>query len=320
MKSKLVLVALATWSLGCAVDTPAPQLLLLETDAGIRQEDQTSGSDVAPSVDTGARRTDTDQDVGLAPDVSHTAQDTAVAHEDAPGAPETLRGDVTAVPEDVSPQDAPVVPVDTNQQDAPQGDTPQGDTPPKKMVVDFKEVQGTAKFLNGYKPVCGNGVCEQAETNQPGFTSGWDPSFPQYQTCVEDCSDCGDGVCELGEGVQTCASDCPVPVCGNKVVETGETVQNCGDVKSFCGDGYCNQFPKGDQTKENSTNCPQDCGKPVQSGCFNKCGSTVKSVGSVTNNKGNATYMKCSCHPACVTAPQLDGPCCDEYYTVCIIP
>lgn len=68
---------------------------------------------------------------------------------------------------------------------------------------------------------CGNGICEEGE-------GAWN--------CVIDCGDfCPDQVCSPGE-VDTCPEDCPVDV--------------------TCGDGICSAY-------ENGENCPSDCEPPT---------------------------------------------------------
>lgn len=69
-------------------------------------------------------------------------------------------------------------------------------------------------------PTCGDGLCEDGETEG---------------TCPADCTPpgpvCGDGTCEAPESPETCTEDCgePEPVCGNGECEDGESPENCPD-------------------------------------------------------------------------------------------
>mgnify|MGYP001576362828 CR=1 FL=1 len=75
--------------------------------------------------------------------------------------------------------------------------------------------------------------------------------------------DCGNTICDIDEGWETCAQDCDapaaLPVCGDNDCDAGEDITNCpadctppGPV---CGNGQC-------ETGENSLTCSQDC-QPV---------------------------------------------------------
>ncbi|MBI5884946.1 hypothetical protein HZB89_02500 [archaeon] len=68
----------------------------------------------------------------------------------------------------------------------------------------------------GQAPACGNGLCDQGETNQ---------------NCPADCTlaTCGNAVCDGGETNQNCPVDCPLqqPVCGNGICEQGEDSISC---------------------------------------------------------------------------------------------
>ncbi|MEC9072135.1 MAG: MopE-related protein [Myxococcota bacterium] len=102
---------------------------------------------------------------------------------------------------------------------------------------------------------CGDGVCDDGES---------------LANCASDCTDdpvseCGDGVCGPDETLETCAADCsddPVEPCGDGVCDAaaGETPDNCADdctdePPAPCGDGVCNEA-----NGEDETTCPEDCG------------------------------------------------------------
>lgn len=94
-------------------------------------------------------------------------------------------------------------------------------------------------------PDCGNGSCEEGETNM---------------SCPADCAPievCGNGYCEGGETNTTCPADCNS--CGDDTCDEliGETPITCSVdcLGAVCGDGTC------DNT-ENIATCPSDCVMP----------------------------------------------------------
>lgn len=92
----------------------------------------------------------------------------------------------------------------------------------------------------GGEPVCGDGICNGAETND---------------TCAADCSpDCGNGTCDDGESFATCPGDCALAVtCNNdSVCDVGETPDTCGDCAACNNNGTCD-------AGENAFTCPADC-------------------------------------------------------------
>lgn len=67
-------------------------------------------------------------------------------------------------------------------------------------------------------------------------------------------SKCGNMMCETGETVASCASDCK-PTCGNMMCEAGETVATCAADCAKCGNNMC-------ETGETPASCPADCTAP----------------------------------------------------------
>ncbi|MCC6624904.1 MAG: putative metal-binding motif-containing protein [Deltaproteobacteria bacterium] len=87
--------------------------------------------------------------------------------------------------------------------------------------------------------VCGNGACEQGET---------------LASCADDCTTvCGDGDCEGAETFTTCSLDCE-PQCSDGSCQGDETHAGCPqDCLATCGNGNCDGG-------EDRDNCPKDCG------------------------------------------------------------
>ena len=88
--------------------------------------------------------------------------------------------------------------------------------------------------------ICGDEQCEPDRCGE-----GWDASV---RTCAPDCAVCGDGTCDVGEGVNG-AGACFVDCCGA-----------CGD--GSCRGGECGENP-GLPSADNPSGCPQDCGVGV---------------------------------------------------------
>ncbi|MBN2518414.1 MAG: hypothetical protein JXB14_06200 [Candidatus Altiarchaeota archaeon] len=110
--------------------------------------------------------------------------------------------------------------------------------------------------FNPYR--CGDGICDKKQES--------------ITTCPEDCSGCGNGVCDNGEGCNTCPQDCGIcSYCGDGSCDKpwGETCESCAkdcgecptplakpkaSEGATCGDQRCE--PDKGETKEN---CPADC-------------------------------------------------------------
>jgi len=88
--------------------------------------------------------------------------------------------------------------------------------------------------------VCGNGICEDTQLETP-------------DNCPEDCTICGDAVCEGLEDKDSCPDDCVI--CGDGYCDPEEySPTDCSCVVDciVCGDGIC------DTAHEEE--CPEDCG------------------------------------------------------------
>lgn len=58
-------------------------------------------------------------------------------------------------------------------------------------------------------------------------------------SCPVDCvanSECGDGVCQGSESIETCAEDCQVAICGDGICNAGEVCEDCPEDCGFCFD------------------------------------------------------------------------------------
>jgi hypothetical protein len=98
--------------------------------------------------------------------------------------------------------------------------------------------------------VCGDGKCEADK-------------YETRANCPDDCTVCGDAVCEGNEDKDSCPDDCLI--CGDGVCDPEEyTEQGCSCIEDciVCGDGRCDSM----YASETPEKCPQDCGsgpKPV---------------------------------------------------------
>jgi hypothetical protein len=104
-------------------------------------------------------------------------------------------------------------------------------------------------------PTCSDGVCEVGET---------------LESCPADCARCGDLVCSSTESGESCPADCAL--CGDGLCNHGETLESCPADCSVCGDAMCTGAENvtscaadcsvcGDAmcTGDETTSCPQDC-------------------------------------------------------------
>jgi len=140
-----------------------------------------------------------------------------------------------------------------------------------------KETCSAAKCSSAPYDMCGDGICNCAET---------------AKTCVRDCPEtCGDGICNGCENKKFCPADCATATCGDGVCDNGEGSVNCrrdcgaqacdnnkcnGD--GGCGDGIC-------QVGEGTAQCPEDC---WCSACGNETCEPGESTTSCPVDCGNA--------------------------------
>jgi len=100
---------------------------------------------------------------------------------------------------------------------------------------------------------CGNGICNVGENSK---------------SCPFDCLVCGDGICALTETTESCENDCPdvlLSGCGDGECLGLEDSANCAaDCASGCEDGTCS-------SKESILSCSADCNF--------SCGDGVCTVG-----------------------------------------
>ena len=89
---------------------------------------------------------------------------------------------------------------------------------------------------------CLNGVCEAGTTPSCNTPTA-------CETCPDICPcppTCGDGICDPGETIETCPSDCEAvapEVCGDSACTPSESCTNCpedcGECPAGCGNGTC---------------------------------------------------------------------------------
>ena len=101
---------------------------------------------------------------------------------------------------------------------------------------------------------------------------------------------CGDGQCDTGETLESCAEDCP---CGDGVCAENETFESC-PTDCACGNGDCDD-------DESPENCPVDCQTPVTNTCDGSCLSDF--------TQGAA----CQCDQFCISY----GDCCTDFESLC---
>jgi len=173
-------------------------------------------------------------------------------------------------------------------------------------------------------PVCGDEVCEGAETPLScptdcpdvcgdGLCSGDEDPL----SCAVDCPDaCGDGLCTGAEDPLTCSFDCP-DVCGDGLCSGGEDPLGCAvDCPDACGDGLCTG-------SENPVTCSQDCadfcgdglcsGDEDTTNCVADCGSACGD--GVCNGSEDEVACPDDCASACI--PDGGGLGCDAATPCC---
>lgn len=97
--------------------------------------------------------------------------------------------------------------------------------------------------------VCGNGICEEDK-------------LETRENCPDDCTVCGDAICQGNEDKENCPDDCII--CGDGVCDDAEYWPggcSCTIDCIICGDDFCDA-----SYGENSTGCPQDCEDEVIQG------------------------------------------------------
>ena len=166
--------------------------------------------------------------------------------------------------------------------------------------------------------VCGDGLCEPERCDER-----WEPELAGQKTCAADCTSCGNGVCEPGEGVSgdgACKEDC-CGACGDGLCKGGECGENplpagpdnpdgcpadCGNLA--CGDGLC-------EPGENPVDCPLDCDPYV---CPNGTCEPTEGPGSCPDDCGSQCG-DCLCQggETYATCPQDCGACGDGYCSGC---
>lgn len=155
-------------------------------------------------------------------------------------------------------------------------------------------------------PVCGNGVCENGETQG---------------NCPADCTPawvCGNGICESAETAVNCPADCkPKVVCGNGVCESGETEASCAadcKPKVVCGNGVC-------ESGETAASCPTDCKVAAKCGdgscvsgesaatCALDCSSFAQSILPCVQANCPTSLATCLGSNTCTTALNAGAAC-----------
>ncbi|MBN2518273.1 MAG: hypothetical protein JXB14_05490 [Candidatus Altiarchaeota archaeon] len=107
------------------------------------------------------------------------------------------------------------------------------------------EVRGSTIQIG--EATCGNEICEEDEGENA-------------DNCPEDCTECGDAVCEGLETKESCPDDCEI--CGDGECDPSEYDRGqcyCPEDCIVCGDEFCDKN-NGEDDSLSPTYCPTDCG------------------------------------------------------------
>ena len=179
---------------------------------------------------------------------------------------------------------------------------------------DMQTLSREAIVYNTPCAACGDGVCEDGET---------------VATCPSDCTvACGNGECEAGESLDSCPQDCTV-ACGNGECERGESPASCPqDCGTACGDGDCEEgedvanCPRdcsaacgngACEEGENVASCPSDCAAPCEPGT-ERCDGSIREI---CNARGQYEDLECSLGLSCVEGAGGTTRCVDPDSIIC---
>ena len=184
---------------------------------------------------------------------------------------------------------------------------------------------GQDAFLDCH-PDCGNGRCDDGETNDECPVDCEPPCGNQRcdseagETCLlcpMDCGTCrdacGDGACGEGEVCDNCPRDCgDCPRCGDSVCNADETYDSCPEdcfAPPRCGDGNCTVDENCDSCSSDCGECPRSCGDDRCEGdegcenCPRDCGACPPRCGDGACNNGedcSSCVGDCgACAPRC---------------------